>query len=135
MRWILFAALGLSMFSSASAAESPATADYLRCEYRVDPLGIDVVQPRLSWEMRDARRGAKQTAYQVLVASTPEKLAADEADLWDSGKVADRSIDPSRLCRQAAAIADALLLEGSAVGRRRETDRVTANRPCGRWAC
>ncbi len=40
--------------------------------------------------MGNARRaaGAKQTAYQVLVASTPEKLAADEGDLWDSGQVA-----------------------------------------------
>ena len=38
--------------------------------------------------MHDARRGAKQTAYQVLVASTPEKLAADQGDLWDSGRVA-----------------------------------------------
>lgn len=89
MRSAFFAAIGLlGMFSATSAAESPATIDYLRCEYRVDPLGIDVVKPRLSWEMRDARRGAKQTAYQVLVASTPEKLAADEGDLWDSGKVA-----------------------------------------------
>ncbi len=73
---------------STQAAESRATAEYLRCEYRVDPLGIDVVEPRFSWEMHDARRGAKQTAYQILVASTPEKLAADEADLWDSGRVA-----------------------------------------------
>ncbi|MFZ1935212.1 MAG: family 78 glycoside hydrolase catalytic domain [Thermoguttaceae bacterium] len=87
MRWILFAALGLSVFSPASAAEIPATVEHLRCEYRLDPLGIDVVQPRLSWEMRDTRRGAKQTAYQILVTSTPEKLAADEADLWDSGRV------------------------------------------------
>ena len=38
--------------------------------------------------MHDARRGARQTAYQVLVASTPEKLAADQGDLWDSGQVA-----------------------------------------------
>ena len=47
-----------------------------------------MTEPRLSWEMHDARRGAKQTAYQVLVASTSEKLAADEGDLWDSGRVA-----------------------------------------------
>jgi alpha-L-rhamnosidase len=89
MRWILLAAISLSTFSPVFAAESPATADYLRCEYCVDPLGIDVTQPRLSWEMRDARRGARQTGYQILVASTPEKLAADEADLWDSGRVAN----------------------------------------------
>ena len=38
-------------------------------------------------------RGQKQTAYQVLVASTPKLLAKDQGDLWDSGKVAsDQSI-------------------------------------------
>ncbi|MBN1394663.1 MAG: family 78 glycoside hydrolase catalytic domain [Pirellulales bacterium] len=69
------------------AAESPATAEYLRCEFRVEPLGTDVVNPRLSWEMHDSRRGAKQTAYQILVASTPEKLTAGEGNLWDTGRV------------------------------------------------
>jgi len=70
------------------AAESPARAEYLRCEYLENPLGIGQARPRLSWEMRDNRRGAAQTAYQVLVASSPEKLAADTGDLWDSGRVA-----------------------------------------------
>lgn len=37
--------------------------------------------------MHDVRRGARQAAYQVLVASSPERLAKDEGDLWDSGKV------------------------------------------------
>jgi alpha-L-rhamnosidase len=58
----------------------------LRCEYQLDPSGIDAVPPRLSWEIRDPRRGVQQTAYQVLVASTPEKLAGHEGHLWDSGK-------------------------------------------------
>jgi alpha-L-rhamnosidase len=92
MRWALAIGIGLWTASCGLAAESPATAQYLRCEYRVDPLGIDVLQPRLSWEMQDARRGALQAAYQVLVASSAEKLAADQGDLWDSGKVkSDRS--------------------------------------------
>jgi len=65
----------------------------LRCEYRTDPLGIDAAKPRLSWILTDGRgkresRGQKQTAYQVLVASTPELLAKGQGDLWDSGKVA-----------------------------------------------
>jgi alpha-L-rhamnosidase len=85
---IILTAMTLTMALPAMAADIPAAAESLRCEYRVDPLGIDIAQPRLSWEMNDARRGAKQTAYQVLVAGTPEKLAADEADLWDSGRVA-----------------------------------------------
>jgi alpha-L-rhamnosidase len=82
--------LPLALFAMATvihAADSPSVAEYLRCEYRMDPPGIDAAQPRLSWEMNDSRRGAKQTAYQVLVASSPEKLAAGEGDLWDSGRV------------------------------------------------
>jgi alpha-L-rhamnosidase len=67
----------------------------LRCEYLKDPLGIDVAKPRLSWMLEEEAgvRGQKQTAYQVLVASSPELLAQDQGDLWDSGKVeGDRSI-------------------------------------------
>lgn len=59
----------------------------LRCEYRVNPLGIDETQPRLTWEMRSSSLGQKQTAYQVLVASSQELLDRNKADLWDSGKV------------------------------------------------
>ena len=59
----------------------------LRCEYQQNPGGLDVSKPRLSWWLTDARRGAKQTAYRVLVASSPEKLSTGTGDLWDSGKV------------------------------------------------
>jgi len=58
----------------------------LRTEMLTDPQGIDVQQPRLSWEMSSAGRGLRQSAYQVLVATAPEKLEAGKADLWDSGK-------------------------------------------------
>ena len=68
----------------------------MRCEYQNDPLGIDTRWPRLSWEVSDGRRGAIQTAYQVLVASSLEKLGADEADVWDSG---ERETDQSHLVR------------------------------------
>jgi len=60
---------------------------YLRCEYRVDPYGIDVLKPRLSWVVGSGQRNQKQTAYHVLVASSREKLSLEKADLWDSGKV------------------------------------------------
>jgi alpha-L-rhamnosidase len=58
-----------------------------RCEYSVDPLGIDVPAPRLSWRVESAQRGQRQTAWQVLVASSPELLGEDRGDLWDSGRV------------------------------------------------
>ncbi len=59
----------------------------LRCEYRRDPLGIDVTQPRLSWKLHSQERGQKQTAYQILVATDRELLADNRADLWDTGKI------------------------------------------------
>ena len=68
----------------------------LRCEYRQNPLGIDTVQPRLSWILQPADSGARgqiQTAYQILAASSKGRLASDQGDLWDSGKVrSDKSI-------------------------------------------
>ena len=59
----------------------------LRCEYLVNPLGIDVARPRLSWTLESARRGQSQTAYRILVASDPKLLDRETGDLWDSGKV------------------------------------------------
>ena len=59
----------------------------LKCEYAINPLGIDKLKPRLSWELRSSQRGEKQTAYQILVASTPENLRKNRGDVWDTGKV------------------------------------------------
>ncbi|MBN1876734.1 MAG: glycoside hydrolase family 78 protein [Anaerolineae bacterium] len=63
------------------------TISNLTCEYRSDPLGIDVPQPRLSWQMQSDQRGACQTAYQILVATSEASLASGRELLWDSGKV------------------------------------------------
>ena len=42
---------------------------HLLCEYRVNPIGIDIAAPRLSWHVESAQRGQRQTAYRILVAS------------------------------------------------------------------
>lgn len=64
----------------------------LRCEYLMDPVGLSEPQPVLSWELESPRRGEKQGAYRVLVASSRELLDQDQGDLWDSGRVeGDRS--------------------------------------------
>jgi alpha-L-rhamnosidase len=59
----------------------------LRCEYASDPLGVDVAAPRLFWKLDSSRRNKRQTAYQILAASSERALAQDQGDLWDSGKV------------------------------------------------
>ena len=62
----------------------------LTAEYLVDPVGLDCVAPRLSWKLaaaKESARNLRQVAYQVLVASSPEKLAKDSGDVWNSGRV------------------------------------------------
>lgn len=68
----------------------------LQCEYLHNPLGLDISHPRLSWKMGTtfAVRGQRQTAYQVLVASSRESLDKEQGDLWDSGQVrSDESVN------------------------------------------
>jgi len=57
----------------------------LRCEYTPEPLGLDTRAPRFSWKLMDAAasRGQRQTACQILVASSRAELALGIGDLWD----------------------------------------------------
>ncbi len=90
---LLVATLFHLIGGAASAVGQPAPPGHLRCAYRVNPLGVDELQPRLSWEVRDPRRGAAQSAYQIVVADSAEALAAETPVLWNSGKVlSDQSI-------------------------------------------
>ena len=73
--------------AGAFAADTAFRVTGLKCEFAADPLGIDVARPRLFWRVESDERGQRQTAWQVLVASSAESLAADRADLWDSGRV------------------------------------------------
>ncbi len=79
--------IGLGFALSLAAQTEAMTVNPLRCEYLNDPLGIDVTAPRLSWWDATEKRGDMQTAYQILVASTPDLIYADKGDLWDTGKV------------------------------------------------
>lgn len=67
--------------------ESLIVPTYLRCEYLVNPLGIDVLNPRLSWILESSERAQNQTAYRILVSSSKELLEKNQGDLWDTGKV------------------------------------------------
>lgn len=59
----------------------------LRCENQIDPLCIDADPPHLSWTLFSTERAKRQTAYHILVASSPELLVGNCGDLWDSGRV------------------------------------------------
>ncbi len=60
----------------------------LRCENRINPLGIDTLQPRFSWNLESDERNDRQTAFRIIVSSSEQKLAREEGDVWDSQKIA-----------------------------------------------
>jgi alpha-L-rhamnosidase len=90
VRYVLIIAFSLGCTSSFAAQLQLSD---LRAEYATDPIALETQHPRLSWILQSSARGEKQSAYQVLAASSEEKLQAGAADLWDSGKIAsDQSI-------------------------------------------
>lgn len=80
----LFSAFALSLAVSFAQQGHPYD---LRCEYLVNPLGIDVTNPRLTWKINDANEGAMQSAYRVLVGTDSAAVAAGTGNQWDSGAV------------------------------------------------
>ena len=63
------------------------TIEKLKCEYKETPMGLEVLNPRLSWQMKATNRGAKQSAYQILVADNEADLKKDIGNVWNSGMV------------------------------------------------
>ena len=81
--------VGLLLACIAPSARADLAVQQLRTEYLPEPLGIDTASPRLGWQLAStsSERGQRQSAYRILVASDPARLARDEGDLWDSGQV------------------------------------------------
>lgn len=72
-----------------SACQDPSglSIGHLQCELLDAPLAIDNTTPHFSWKMTAPKNGMASTAYQILVATSTDKLNEEQADLWNSGKV------------------------------------------------
>ncbi|MVN77531.1 Bacterial alpha-L-rhamnosidase [Hymenobacter sp. HMF4947] len=89
-----FLLLGLWPGARASAQ---VRVQHLRCENLINPLGLDVARPRFSWQLvaPAGRRGVRQRAYELRVASAAAGLAQGPV-VWASGKVlSDSSVNVS----------------------------------------
>ncbi len=83
MKHLLFL---LCICQALPAVAQPLSVTDLTCEYKTNPLGIDAVQPRLSWKLHpDAGRNMAQTAYAIRVAGAPQFTG--QSILWHSGKI------------------------------------------------
>jgi alpha-L-rhamnosidase len=86
---VLGPALGATLLGGGAPNSAASAIQGLRCEYLVDPAGIDVQNPRLSWIISSSSSAIRaQTAYRVLVAGSRLALSKDQGDLWDTGRVA-----------------------------------------------
>ncbi|NQU53596.1 MAG: family 78 glycoside hydrolase catalytic domain, partial [Bacteroidetes bacterium] len=95
MKYIRFAILFvlIILFHSCTSEKISFNAIDLKCEYLSAPMGVESLNPRLYWILNSERRGAKQSAYQILAATSHELLNEKYADLWNSEKVnLDQSI-------------------------------------------
>ena len=89
MKILYFIFVAIAMMACQDSTRLSVT--HLRCEMLEEPLAIDNTSPHFSWRMESKQQGATPGAYQILVASTIDKLNEAEADLWNTGKVADAS--------------------------------------------
>lgn len=69
------------------AGNAKNTLTNLRCDYHINPVGIDVAQPRLSWQIVTPENNFVQQAYEIRVAETAENLQKSNKLVWGTGKV------------------------------------------------
>ena len=68
MKKQFFFALNFIFFLTYNCIGTPVLLpDHLTCEYRTNPLGIDVLRPRLCWTMASTEANQLQTAYEIIV--------------------------------------------------------------------
>ncbi len=68
-------------------AAAPLQPVHLTCEYLKDPLGIDCMQPSLSWNMTSAERNQQQTAYEIIVSDNEKDCKAAKGNVWQTDKI------------------------------------------------
>ncbi len=89
----VLALVGLSMADCTDRGGTPAQLDatvapvHLQTQLRSNPLAINSVHPQLGWVLPWRGHGEFQSAYDVLVASSRKRLARNDGNLWNSGKV------------------------------------------------
>jgi len=81
-RSIVFVLVAAMMAHTVCAALEPVD---LKVAEAANAIGIDGPPPILRWSIKASRKDVHQKAYQVRIATNPDRLA--KADVWDSGRM------------------------------------------------
>ncbi len=68
-------------------SKSQVTVTDLKCEYLINPIGIDSPSPRFVWQIATEKQGKSQTAYEIIVSTDSLTVAKGKGTNWDSGKI------------------------------------------------
>ena len=74
----------------------------LRCESMINPMGISILKPRLTWNLRAEKRGAFQKAFRVIVEKELPGQENSRQKIFDSGLIETK---------EAACLLDKVVLE------------------------
>ncbi|MFQ3325376.1 MAG: alpha-L-rhamnosidase [Salibacteraceae bacterium] len=77
----------LSLVSCQKSDQTTYSPIDLRCEYAVNPNGIDTDAPRFTWRLPTNSGVKMQGYYQVLVGTEATEIAMGNTLVWDSGKI------------------------------------------------
>lgn len=83
---VCFAIFGTMLNVAIAATKLDAKAVDFKCEYLKNPLGIDNAHPRLTWKMANSKKGAKQSAFQIIVSTDSLAIVNRNGTVWDSEK-------------------------------------------------
>ncbi len=68
-------------------ADAPLQPNGLICEYIRNPLGIDIKQPRFTWNFISSGRNKMQSAYEIIVSDNEKAILAGKGGMWETGKI------------------------------------------------
>ena len=88
---LLLCLVTLTATAAPKKKTNPVRVTDLRTERMANPMSVDTATPRVGWRIESQESGVMQTAYRLIVASTPEKANALEGDLWDTTVRSDQS--------------------------------------------
>ena len=79
---------GLGLLACAFPKTDSPSPSHLQSMYRTNPIGLNTDPPFFTWWMESDTREARQTAWQIQVATDSSALLAGKNLIWDSGKQA-----------------------------------------------
>ena len=86
MKISLFCLSVLTLWSLNASAQSTQPTN-LKCEYLTNPIGIDAISPRFTWQLKDNRTGATQSGYQIFVGTDSVEVKSAKGNYWQTAKV------------------------------------------------